>query len=49
MKGNVACMEEVRKAYRTLVRKPKEKRPFGDFGVDWRIIQKLILTNKTTR
>lgn len=41
--GDVACMEEIRKAYITVDGKPEGKGPLVDLGIVGRIILRLIL------
>jgi hypothetical protein len=41
--GHVACMEEERKVYKVLVKKPEGKRPLGEKGIDGRIGSEWIL------
>jgi hypothetical protein len=40
---NVACMMEMRNAYKIFIRNPQGKNHLGDLGVDGRIILKCIL------
>jgi hypothetical protein len=47
--GHVACMGEMRNAYKILVGKSEQKRPFGRSRSIWKIMLECMLRNMVRR